>query len=207
MVTGVEMAQLRSPGPKVEAAGDAVLIDLGLAIPIAGRTSAPAHVDPTSVTLPYPGLPFGVTGYRAPEVERLQPYGTPVDVFAFGRVLFNVLRCSTDAPSSVSWRTRKASLVYNAAYHLVSFATRWSISQVIITRVVGQCAHVSPSAGASTPLSPFWKILVVTWLMHTAASGPPQSSRTSGSTSRPPTRPTRPRTLGPAQARSLLLAD
>ena len=66
---------------------DAILIDLGLAVPL------PAHGK-----LPWVAPGFGVVGYRAPEVHQRKAYDGAVDVFAFGRVLLHMLRAVHPPP-------------------------------------------------------------------------------------------------------------
>ena len=86
-----------------QASRDAILLDLGLAYRMGtpvSPTGAPgtlaAAMQPASLTttheLEQGG--FGIRGYRAPEVLRHLPYTLAVDVFAFGRIMINMLsRC------------------------------------------------------------------------------------------------------------------
>ena len=73
---------------------DAMLLDLGLAI----RISESALGSALGSALVACREPFGVIGYRAPEVHRRMPYGTAVDVFAFGRVVYAMLVAIHPAP-------------------------------------------------------------------------------------------------------------
>ena len=72
---------------------DVVLIDLGLAMPLPSSASQGLQL------LPYTEM-FGVIGYRAPEVHRQRSYGAAVDVFALGRVMYNMLRRIARPPSN-----------------------------------------------------------------------------------------------------------
>ena len=95
----------------------AVLIDLGLAMLLPS-----SHAHGACGLLPFRQM-FGVNGYRAPEVQRRQSYGPAVDIFALGRVIYNMLKCFAPAPAaSVSFaavvsRVRPASCwAYEALY-------------------------------------------------------------------------------------------
>ena len=84
----------------VEETNDAVLIDLGLAMQ--GSPGAEYRFQLRER--------FGVKGYRAPEVNRQEPYSSAVDCFAFGRVVYNMLSAVEPPPK------RKSSLLGLRAY-------------------------------------------------------------------------------------------
>lgn len=66
-----------------------VLLDLGMALRLMPSASSQQQHEASSTQNLAEG--FGIVGYRAPEVQREQPYGLPVDIFAFGKVLYNLL--------------------------------------------------------------------------------------------------------------------
>lgn len=88
---------------------DLVLLDFGLAMRLVPPQPQLSHTlpddvwkqfeDPSSVTTSRDlDVGFGIVGYRAPEVHRKRPFGLPVDVFAFGRVLYNMLSAVSKPP-------------------------------------------------------------------------------------------------------------
>ena len=87
-----------------------MLIDFGLALrfeepeaPSCEREEAPS----TSVLLTdYQALRrVGVFGYMAPEVYNCEPYGAPVDIFAFGSVLHRLLCAAHPLSMSANFRS------------------------------------------------------------------------------------------------------
>ena len=76
----------------ITASGDAMLIDFGLALSFEpSASSAP----PEELLTEYQSSRrVGVFGYMAPEVYKCEPYGTAVDIFAFGNVLQLLLKAA-----------------------------------------------------------------------------------------------------------------
>ena len=96
--------------------GHAVLIDLGLSV----------RCPPASLLRRGLERRFGVRGYRAPEVNRQEAYGAAVDIFAFGRVLYNLLAAIIPPPRDDSLRAWRAWLVDLSADGLLALCTRRS---------------------------------------------------------------------------------
>lgn len=82
----------------VKETSTAVLIDLGLAMQGSpgGEYRFQVH------------RRFGVRGYRAPEVNRQEPYGIAVDIFAFGRIAYNVLGAFARPPKAAGAKLMRA---------------------------------------------------------------------------------------------------
>ena len=123
---------------------DVVLIDLGLALPF---SIAPGGKSPISL-LPYVE-PFGVRGYRAPEVQRRQSYGPAVDVFALGRVMYNMLRRFARAPTEpltmaalVGWVHPGSAWAYEALYCTPPISFRWPVA---LREIMLRCLAADPS--------------------------------------------------------------
>ena len=96
---------------------DAVLIDLGLAVQgRAGGLYKHSHGE----------FQIGVKGYRAPEINRGLWYGDAVDIFAFGRVLFNMLSIAQPPPRNLSRRAWKAWLIDLIAENACGVCTKRS---------------------------------------------------------------------------------
>jgi Tol biopolymer transport system component len=69
--------------------GQVKILDFGLAREIATSTSGPAE---TRAAMTDPGIAMGTVGYMAPEQIRAQTVDGRTDLFAFGAVLFEMLR-------------------------------------------------------------------------------------------------------------------
>ena len=136
-----------------------VLLDLGLAMRLVAP--GPEH-DITSVTTSRDlAVGFGIIGYRAPEVHRKVPFGLAVDIFAFGRVLHNMLSAVTKPPRAwITPRKLWAQLLlaicergprggwgYECVYCEPAVSARWPAE---LSRLAFDCLSRDPSARPSS---------------------------------------------------------
>lgn len=144
-----------------------VLVDYGLAIQLlhstgdgacdGGMACAPhggaADAGGAAVTSHQAHLRVGVVPYMSPEQYGRHPYGLPVDVYAFGRIMQEVLLASEpDCVASAEVRLREL------AWSVLPCASPSSYERVVCRPVVGcgwpsalallvtECQHVSPAA-------------------------------------------------------------
>ena len=139
---------------------------------------------------------FGVKGYRAPEVNRNKRYGDAVDVFAFGRVLYNML-CAVEPPKKdVRNRALKARMVdavsevlpscllsrrtacwaYDVLFCEPPFGSSWPRDLVELTQ---GCIHSDPARRPAAKE-------IARQLDEAAASAPPSPPSSGPPTLRPP---------------------
>ena len=144
-----------------------MLLDLGLAIRLpASETSSgssPGVQAGSNGTTTKSELRegFGVRGYRAPEIQRQRPYGTPVDIFSYGRILYNLLSAVAKPPRARGLRVARAAIVermsdefgflfkktacwaYEVLFCEPKLSPRWPPE---LAELVVRCLEVEPSA-------------------------------------------------------------
>ena len=138
-----------------------VLVDYGLAVRLQrsdGEAAADGGDDSamgmaTVATAHQADLRVGVVPYMSPEQYRRRPYGQPVDVYAFGRILQEILlACEPDAASAAeAWLRELAWSVLPCPSPV--FYERLVCRPVVgrgwppaLARLVAECQHASPAA-------------------------------------------------------------
>ena len=111
---------------------------------------------------------FGIRGYKAPEVKRRRPYGTPVDIFGYGRILYKslcvvlgrppravgprALRAmlieSVDDGCGFAWASSSTCWAYETVHCEVRGSARWP---VLLSDLVKECLAVAPAARPDAP--------------------------------------------------------
>ena len=140
---------------------DLVLLDLGLALRVMPSTCSVVEAEAQSLrTSRDLEAGFGILGYRAPEVHRREPYGLSVDVFAFGRVFYNLMSAihqplrASITPSRV-WaqlllatcpRGPRAGWSYERIFCEPPASSRWPVA---LSRLAISCLSRDPSARPS----------------------------------------------------------
>jgi len=95
----------------ITSSNDVKLIDFGLALQFS--SSADGGVDSPILTDYQADRRVGVFGYMPPEVYNCQPYGTPVDTFAYGVVLSQLLRATHPLAFTASMRVSMRHMLWD----------------------------------------------------------------------------------------------
>lgn len=120
------------------AEGCAILLDLGLAIKLRPPSSISCGeatpLRTTTIDLADKG--FGVWGYRAPEVWLRRPYSAAIDIFAFGRMLHNLLSAIASPRQPMLQRVRRLRAL---AFHELCTAGGYPEKHVVRSRELLFC--------------------------------------------------------------------